>query len=275
MGGSPDHLAPLWLPPEPIPRADIDPIAGSMLSFRMADAMADRSVTRSLQYLTAMALDAAVANGIDVLETRAAQHFKPIADPDLGDVAIAFVAVRDGALRILVASDLLQLSVAVQSGSPLPHDSAVNLAERFVIDVRRCADDERKLHGFLVHSTDELTVVAFPLPHDSAADNLDLLSVAIWAFLGDVAMSPLYVPAASAFARIAAHCQHGVPVPHRQFILDGATQATPVLTLPYAPSATPAAWPSHLALLESIDTHLRRVVNAAPVVNPHKSYLST
>ena len=49
MDGSPDHLAPLRLPPEPIPHADIDPIVGDMLSFRMAYAMADRSVTRSLQ----------------------------------------------------------------------------------------------------------------------------------------------------------------------------------------------------------------------------------
>ena len=237
MDGSPDHLSPLRLPPEPIPHADIDPIVGDMLSFRMADAMADRSVTRSLQYLTAMALDAAVANGLDVLETRAAQHFKPIAYLDHGDVAIAFVAVRDGALRILVASDLLQLPVAVHSGSPLPRDSAVNLAERLAVDVRRSPDDERKLHGFLVHSTEELTVVAFPLPHESVTDDLDpvLLSVAVWASLDDVAMSPLYVPAASAFARVAAHCQHGVPVPHRHSILDGATRATPVLTLPYAP----------------------------------------
>ena len=119
----------------------------------MANAMADRSVTRSLQYLTAMALDAAVASGLDVLETRAAQHFKPIAYLDPGDVAIAFVAVRDGALRILVASDLLQLPVAFHSGSPLPRDLAVNLAERLAIDVRRCLDDERKLHGFLMHPT--------------------------------------------------------------------------------------------------------------------------
>jgi hypothetical protein len=42
MDGSPDHLSPLRLPPEPIPHADIDPIVGDMLSFRMADAMADR-----------------------------------------------------------------------------------------------------------------------------------------------------------------------------------------------------------------------------------------
>ena len=211
MGGSPDHLAPLRLPSEPIPHADIDPIVGGMLSFRVVDAMADRSVTRPLQYLTAMALDAAVASSLDVLETRRAQHFKPIAYLDQGDVAIAFVAVRDGALRILVASDLLQLPVAVHSGSPLPRDSAVNLAERLAIDVRRCPDDERKLHGFLMHSTDELAVVAFPLPHDSAADNLYLLSVAVWASLGDVVISPLYVPVASAFAQVAAHCQHGVP----------------------------------------------------------------
>ena len=102
-------------------------------------------------------------------------------------------------------------------------------------------------------------VVAFPLPHESATDGLDpiLLSVAVWASLNDVALSPLYVPAASAFARIAAHCQHGVPVPHRHSILDGATQAAPVLTLPYAHSAVPSAWPSQLALLERIDTHLR------------------
>ena len=179
MDGSPDHLAPLRLPPELIPHADIDPVVGDMLSFRMADGMADHSVTRSLQYLTAMALNAAVANGFDVLEARAAQHFKPVAYLDQGDVAIAFVAVLDGALRILVASGLLQLPVAVHSGSPLPRDSAVNLAERLAIDVRRSPDDERKLHGFLVHSTDELTVVAFPLPHDPAADNLDLLSVVV------------------------------------------------------------------------------------------------
>ena len=88
-------------------------------------------------------------------------------------------------------------------------------------------------------------------------------------------MSPLYAPAASAFARVAAHCQHGVSVPHRQAILGGATQATPVLTLPYAPSATPSAWPSQHALLESIGTHLRRVINAVPVANPYKPYLST
>ena len=88
-------------------------------------------------------------------------------------------------------------------------------------------------------------------------------------------MSPLYAPAASAFARVAAHCQHGVPVPHRHSILDGATRATPVLTLPYAPSAIPSAWPSQLALLESIGTHLRRVINAVPVADPNKAYLST
>ena len=274
MDGSPDHLSPLRLPPEPIPHDDIDSIVGDMLSFRMADAMADRSVTRSLQYLTAMALDASTANGLDVLETRAAQYFKPITYLDQGDVAIAFVAVRDGALRILVAGDLLQLPVAVHSGSPLPRDSAVNLAERLAAVIHQ---DERKLHGFLVHSTDDLTVVAFPLPHESITYNLDpvLLSVAVWASLDDVAMSPLYVPAASAFARVAAHCQHGVPVPHRHSILDGATRATPVLTLPYAPSAIPSAWPSQLALLESIDTHLRRVINAVSATNPHKPYLST
>ena len=277
MDGSPDHLSPLRLPPEPIPHADIDPIVGDMLSFRMADAMADRSVTRSLQYLTARALDAAVANGLDVLETRAARHFKPISYLDHGDVAIAFVSVRDGALRILVASDLLQLPVATHSGSPLPRDSAVNLAERLVVDVRRSPEEERKLHGFLVHSTEELTVVAFPMPHETVVDGLDpaLLSVAVWASLDDVALSPLYIPAASAFARIAAHCQNGVPVPHRHSISDGATQATPVLTLPYAPSAVPSAWPSQLALLESIDTHLRRAINAVPVSDPNKAYLST
>ena len=120
-----------------------------------------------------------VANGLDVLETRAAQHFKPIAYLDQGDVAIAFVAVRDGALHMLVASDLLQPPIAVHSGSPLPRDSAVDLAERLAIDVRRSPGDERKLHGFLVHSTDELTVGAFPLPHDPAADNLGLLSAVV------------------------------------------------------------------------------------------------
>ena len=66
-----------------------------------------------------------------------------------------------------------------------------------------------------------------------------------------------------------------MPVPHRHSILDGATQATPVLTLPYAPSAVPSAWPSQLALLESTDTHLRRAINAVPVSDPNKAYLST
>ena len=88
-------------------------------------------------------------------------------------------------------------------------------------------------------------------------------------------MSPLHVPAVSAFARVAAHGQHGVPVPHRHSILDGAARTTPVHTLPYAPSATPSAWPSQLALLESIGSHLRRVIGAAPVADPHKPYLST
>ena len=114
-------------------------------------------------------------------------------------------------------------------------------------------------------------------PLYAPADNPDLLSVAVWASLDDVAMSPLYAPAASAFARIVAHCQHGAPVPHRHSIPDGATQAIPVLTLPYAPSATPSAWPSQLALPGSIDTHVRRrVINAVHSTNPHhKSYLST
>ena len=44
-----------------------------------------------------------------------------------------------------------------------------------------------------------------------------------------------------------------------------------------APSAVPSAWPSQLALLECIDTHLRRATNAVPVPvsDPNKAYLST
>ena len=83
-----------------------------------------------------------------------------------------------------------------------------------------CDSGDRRLHGFLVYSTSALTVVAFPLG-DARAPSVDT-SFSSWASLRDVAMSPLYVPLAPALARIAAHCQGGLPTAHAIPVSDGA-----------------------------------------------------
>ena len=257
---------------EPVPHDSIDAIVGDMLSMRMADAMADRSISRSLQYLTAGAVDAADANGVNAIELRAARSFYPIAYVDPGAVVIALASSRHGELRVLVSADLLQMPIAPHFGQTQPRDSAVNLAHEHLMTLMTDAKAAYRLHGFLVHSTSSLTVVAFCLPYDASQDRADLLPFALWATLSDLALSPLYVPVASTLARIAAHSQRGIPVPHRT-VPDGAVSATPVLTLPYSPSSLPSAWPNQLHLLECIDLHLRRVLNSVPADHPHRAYL--
>ena len=129
---------------EPVPHDDIDAIVGDMLSMRMADAMADRSVTRSLQYLTAMAVDAAAANGVNSIELRAARSFHSVAYVDPGAVVVALASSREGKLRVLVSADLLQMPVAPHVGQAQPRDSAVNLAHEHVT-TRRCRRSSTQL----------------------------------------------------------------------------------------------------------------------------------
>ena len=251
----------------------IDAIVGDMLSMRMADAMADRSITRSLQYATANNLDDWVAStGDDTTETRAAAHFRPIAYMHNLDIAVALIDVLDGALRVLVSADLLQLPVVEHTCDSTSRDSVVKIAEQFV-GSEICDSGDRRLHGFLVYSTSALTVVAFPLG-DARAPSVDT-SFSSWASLRDVAMSPLYVPLAPALARIAAHCQGGLPTAHAIPVSDGARPSTPIVSLPYSPNTSPSAWPDQLRLLEMYDAQLRRALDAVPSTHPHKMYLTT
>lgn len=253
-------------------------IVGDMLSMRMADAMADRSVTRSLQYRTALAYDRWIAvTERNSIAACFGAHFSPIAYLEPGDVAVALIDSCGGALRMLVSNDLLQLPVAPHHRADLPRDSAVNVAQSFVSAVSHAHFDGRRLHGLLVHSTPSLTVVAFPLPEDTSPTGRATTDFSLWATLADVASSPLYVPMASAFARVAAHCQRGIPAitTTPADIPDGARRATPLLSLPYMPRAFPAAWPQQLHLLECYDTHLRRALNAASRSCPHRGYLAS
>ena len=64
------------LPADPAVTDDqLAEIVGDMLSMRMAEAMADRSVTRAEQYETATRLDVAVASGDLTFEARVAKTF--------------------------------------------------------------------------------------------------------------------------------------------------------------------------------------------------------
>ena len=56
-------------------------------------------------------------------------------------------------------------------------------------------------------------------------------------------------------------------------VKDGVLSACPVLQLPIPPSANAAAWPTQLQFLETVDSHLRRVLGLALQPCQHRDYL--
>ena len=88
-------------------------IVGDMRSMRMAEAMADRSVTRAEQYETATRLDIAVASGDLAFEARVARTFQPVVYTSPFSVSVVFVAHSSNEeILALVSRDRLQLPCA-------------------------------------------------------------------------------------------------------------------------------------------------------------------
>ena len=102
------------LPTDPAVTDDqLAEIVGDMLSMRMAEAMADRSVTRAEQYETATRLDIAVASGDLTFEARVARTFQPVAYTSPFSVSVVFVALSSNEeMLALVSRDRLQLPCA-------------------------------------------------------------------------------------------------------------------------------------------------------------------
>ena len=244
-------------------------IVGDMLSMRMAEAMADRSVTRAEQYETATRLDIAVASGDLTFEARVAKTFQPVAYTSPFSVSVVFVALSSNEEMIaLVSRDRLQLPCASADAGSGSRASLVDTADRLVKLLNPGL--EFAPHTFLIMQQSNLLAVACPLL--GRYPQCRAFSYAKWSSLSDLAGSVAYTPVASAFARVAAYCRHGVPIPDVT-VRDGARAAKRVLTLPWTPSAVPAAWPLQLQYLTAVDTLFRRRLAATPKTHPHYAYL--
>ena len=111
---------------------------------------------------------------------------------------------------------------------------------------------------FLIMQQSNLLAVACPLL--GRALECRAFSYAKWGSLYNLAGAVVYTPVASAFARVAAYCRQGVPIPDVT-VRDGARAANRVLTLPWTPSAVPAAWPLQLQYLTA---YCRRYAVSSP-----------
>ena len=97
-----------------------------------------------------------------------------------------------------------------------------------------------------------------------------------WCTIGELADSDIDLPLSSAFSRVSSHAQRGMPIALCD-VKDGALSARPLLQLPISPSENAAAWPLQLQFLqvETIDSHLRRVLGSASQPARHRDYLRT
>ena len=168
----------------------------------------------------------------------------------------------------LVSRDRLQLPCASADAGSGSRASLVDTADRLV----KLLNPGLKFapHTFLIMQQSNLLAVACPLL--GRYPQCRAFSYAKWSSLSDLAGSVAYTPVASAFARVAAYCRHGVPIPDVT-VRDGARAAKRVLTLPWTPSAVPAAWPLQLQYLTAVDTLFRRRLAATPKTHPHYAYL--
>ena len=261
-------LDPLLADPS-VTNDQLSEIVGDMLSMRMAEAMADRSVTRAEQYETATRLDVAVAAGDLTFEARVAQTFQPVAYTSPFSVSVVFVAFSsDEEMLAFVSRDHLQLPCASADAGSGSRASLVDTADRLVKSLNPGL--EFAPHTFLIMQQSNLLAVACPLL--GRTPGRAAFSYAKWSTLANLAGSAVYTPVASAFARVAAYCRHGVPIPDVT-VRDGARVAKRVLTLPWTPSAVPAAWPLQLQYLTAVDSLFRRRLSATPRTHPHHAYL--
>ena len=168
----------------------------------------------------------------------------------------------------LVSRDRLQLPCASADAGSGSRASLVDTADRLVKFLNPGL--EFAPHTFLIMQQSNLLAVACPLL--GRALECRAFSYAKWSSLSDLAGAVVYTPVASAFARVAAYCRHGVPIPDVT-VRDGARAAKRVLTLPWTPSAVPAAWPLQLQYLTAVDTLFRRRLAATPKTHPHYAYL--
>ena len=245
-------------------------IIGDMLSMRLAEPVAHRSVCRSQQSRTARSLDAHLETSEPSFVTYLAGAFWPV---QYHNDKSAFVVVTttddNGNLMALVSADNLQLPRALVGGSAGSRDSLVAAASKLMSDAE--VDIDFDPHAFLTLQRGALLAATVPLPRDVALAPA-VGGFARWATLASLSESALYLPVAAAFVRVAGHSQRGMPVPHTS-MADGAMSARRVAHRTIPPALTPAAWPMQLHYLEAVDTHFRRGLLSTPKTHRHRARL--
>ena len=235
-----------------------------------AEAQAHRSVTRESQYDIAIALDDAVARGDESLEAVAAARFAPLAYAHPSDTFVVLVTIDDdGNLRAFVSADKRQLPRATRRSATPTRDARVDIANAYVATLP--LDLGFEPHAFNAFSTSYLSCVAIPALGYSTPRNT---AYSRWCTIDELADSDIYLPLSSAFSRVSSHAQRGMPIALCD-VKDGALSARPLLQLPISPSANAAAWPLQLQFLETVDSHLRRVLGSASQPARYRDYLRT
>ena len=241
--------------------------AGDGISVRLAEPMAARLTTRLRMLSARVAFDNTDDDGS--FERRAAAHFDAVDD---GNTHVAFItADGTGALRVLVASDLVSLPrLCLDATGGAGRRSAVAASDALA---GYLLPGER-LCSFLVHDGD-FRLTAVPLLHYTPTQPSTPFSR--WATPADLAHTPLWRSAVFSCAHIATfmRADHGRldKTLGRMVGTRGARALRPIATRPYAPSPEPALWPQQLHVLECVDTALRAALLATPRSDPHRDYL--
>ena len=175
----------------------------------------------------------------------------------------------DGTLRAFVSANKRQLPQATQRSATPTRDARVDIARVYVATLPLNLGFES--HAFNAFGTSYLScsvvpVLGYSTPRDTAYSR--------WSTTDELADSGIYLPLASVILRLSSHAQRGMPIALCG-VKDGALSACPVLQLPILPSANTSAWPMWLQFLETVDSHLRRVLGSASQPHRHRDYLRT